>query len=363
MSSINAAKQPRYLLHATRVILIGVAIIAVGFVKSDAEPLTRSIQTSQSPSHVLAFAANMNQADLYNATNAARTQNGLAPFTLSTKLSSAAQMKANDMIAKNYWSHVAPDGTQPWYWFEQAGYNYRNAGENLAYGFDTGYEVVDGWMNSPGHRANILGSFYDVGFGYAQGENYQGGRNTVVVGLYGTSSSTTTTPPAPPATPTDPIPPSLNIPVPSASSAPTQAPQSSNNPAPTPSPTTAPSTAPPSSAQAHEETPSTTTPSTSTPDASSSAVTTNKTEVSTPVIPSAVTVAGQLLRGSLPTIVITGLILLSLVAASFIATHVALFRHSLAAGEQYVLHHPAIDMTVLAVAAVLILTTQIGRIG
>jgi len=171
------------------------------------------IATTKKQQSVLAYATGISVSDLLASTNQVRAANGLGPLTLNAKLNSGAQAKANDMIAKNYWAHNAPDGTQPWAFFISAGYTYTSAGENLAYGFDTSGQVVNGWMNSPEHRANVLGNYADVGFGFASGPNYQGGPNTVVVGFYGVphitappaASATVKQPPAPvqkPATPT-----------------------------------------------------------------------------------------------------------------------------------------------------------------
>lgn len=156
---------------------------------------------------VLGYASNINQTDLLTYTNNSRTAQGLPAFTLNSKLNSAAQSKANHMIANDYWAHVAPDGTTPWFFFDQAGYAYLVAGENLAYGFDTSLGAVNGWMASPGHRDNILLPEYEeVGFGIANGASYQGGENTVVVAMYGdpvTSTNPTATPvqTAPPSAP------------------------------------------------------------------------------------------------------------------------------------------------------------------
>ncbi|HSW81595.1 MAG TPA: CAP domain-containing protein [Candidatus Saccharimonas sp.] len=141
---------------------------------------------SVKPHGVLAYATSISAADLLSATNQVRATNGLGPLALNATLNGGAQSKANDMIAKDYWAHNAPDGTQPWAFFISAGYAYKSAGENLAYGFDTSSQVVIGWMNSPEHRANVLGNYADVGFGFASGPNYQGGPNTIIVAFYGT---------------------------------------------------------------------------------------------------------------------------------------------------------------------------------
>jgi len=135
---------------------------------------------------VLGYASNITGSGLLSETNSRRAANGLGNLKINSKLNSAAQSKANHMIANDYWAHNAPDGTTPWYFIDNSGYLYTVAGENLAYGFDTSSGTVSGWMASPGHKANILHTKYeDVGFGIADGSNFQGGPNTVVVAHYG----------------------------------------------------------------------------------------------------------------------------------------------------------------------------------
>lgn len=136
---------------------------------------------------VLGYATEMTQGGLLTSTNTQRVNNGVQPLSLNSTLSQAAQAKANDMIARNYWSHNTPDGQQPWIFIDQSGYKYEAAGENLAYGFVTSGDAVTGWMNSPGHRANILnGNFVEVGFGIANSPSYQNnGEQTIVVAMYG----------------------------------------------------------------------------------------------------------------------------------------------------------------------------------
>lgn len=136
--------------------------------------------------HVLGYATNINNSALLSGTNSQRAASGLAGYASNARLNQAAQAKANHMIANDYWSHYAPDGTSPWYFIDASGYSYVRAGENLAYGFSTSSGVISGWMASPSHKANILdGGFAHVGFGIANGANFQGGENTVVVAMYG----------------------------------------------------------------------------------------------------------------------------------------------------------------------------------
>lgn len=111
---------------------------------------------------------------LSDLTNQARTAQHLSSLTVSPLLNEAAQAKANDMAANGYFAHVSPDGKTPWYWLDQAGYNYSYAGENLAVNFTDSQDVTNAWMNSPEHRANILKANYtQVGTGVAEGI-YQG---------------------------------------------------------------------------------------------------------------------------------------------------------------------------------------------
>lgn len=103
-------------------------------------------------------------------TNAERTAAGLSPLSPDPLLTVAAQDHSADMIARAFYSHTSPDGGEPWHRASAAGSRHRAIGENIACGQRTPAEVVDGWMNSPGHRANILKpSFTHLGVGFAGG--------------------------------------------------------------------------------------------------------------------------------------------------------------------------------------------------
>ena len=119
-------------------------------------------------------------------TNDERSSLSEAPLTRSAVLDTAAQMKADDMVKNQYFSHFAPDGTSPWHWFDKAGYTYAYAGENLAIHFTDSSEVVKAWMNSPKHRENIVNDHYtQIGVGTAKG-TYEGYETVYVVQLFGT---------------------------------------------------------------------------------------------------------------------------------------------------------------------------------
>jgi hypothetical protein len=123
---------------------------------------------------------------LVDETNQNRVENNLPDLQVSPLLQEAAQEKANDMATKGYFAHTSPQGLTPWYWFEQVGYNFDYAGENLAVNFSDSQDVTTAWMNSPEHRANILSTDYtQIGIATAQGI-YNGEPTTYVVEEFGT---------------------------------------------------------------------------------------------------------------------------------------------------------------------------------
>ena len=122
---------------------------------------------------------------LVNLTNNDRSSFGIESLSVNPKLVSAAQEKANDMAMKGYFSHTSPDGTEPWYWIEVAGYQYSSAGENLAIDFSDSAEVEKAWLASLTHRANLLnGKFTEIGIATARGI-YQGRETIFVVQMFG----------------------------------------------------------------------------------------------------------------------------------------------------------------------------------
>jgi hypothetical protein len=123
---------------------------------------------------------------LVDETNQNRVENGLPDLQVSPLLMAAAQDKANDEATLGYFAHTSPQGLTPWYWFQQVGYNFDYAGENLAVNFSDSADVTAAWMNSPEHRANILSTdFTQIGMATAQGV-YEGEPTTFVVEEFGT---------------------------------------------------------------------------------------------------------------------------------------------------------------------------------
>lgn len=337
---------PHQTFHVRRLVLFGVLGIAllIAYGSPHVRPLTSNRVA------VLAYATNMNHTDLLAAANQSRTANGLAPLSLSPQLNSAAQAKAQHMIDHNYWAHVAPDGTEPWVFFQNAGYNYRGAGENLAYGFDNGYDVNNGWMNSAGHRANILGDYIDVGFGIASGASYQGNQNTVVVAHYGLPQSVS----SPPAPSPEPITPTPAAPTPA-----TAAPSSV-------SPTTPSAQTDSQAAEQTVEQPS----NEATQNEAAETTDTNSSgnEQSTPVsngdtlITKSVTAFEQIRAGKVPVAVAGSLSLVMVATGGFAMTHRQFMRHLIANGKQWFTHHPLVDIAALVVVIIAILLSTVGKL-
>ena len=113
------------------------------------------------------------EAEVIRLVNNIRKQNGLSELTANWELSRVARYKSQDMKDKNYFSHTSPTYGTPFQMIKAFGLSYRTAGENIAKGYATPQAVVNGWMNSSGHRANILNAAYkQIGVGYVAGGNY-----------------------------------------------------------------------------------------------------------------------------------------------------------------------------------------------
>lgn len=112
-------------------------------------------------------------ARIVQLVNAERAKAGCQPLTLNSTLTKAAQAHSADMAAHQNMSHTGSDGSTPGDRITRAGYTWSSYGENVAYGYSTPEQVMDGWMTSPGHRANILNcSFKEIGVGLAQPNSY-----------------------------------------------------------------------------------------------------------------------------------------------------------------------------------------------
>lgn len=113
------------------------------------------------------------ETEVIRLVNIERSKNGLAPLTHDWELSRVARYKSQDMKDKNYFSHTSPTYGSPFDMIKSFGISYRSAGENIAKGQTTPQMVVNSWMNSQGHRANILNKSYThIGVGYVKSGNY-----------------------------------------------------------------------------------------------------------------------------------------------------------------------------------------------
>lgn len=113
------------------------------------------------------------EKEVVRLVNEIRVKNGLKELTYDWELSRVARYKSQDMKDNRYFSHTSPTYGSPFQMIKNFGLSYRSAGENIAKGYKTPQAVVNGWMNSSGHRANILNASYNrIGVGYVANGNY-----------------------------------------------------------------------------------------------------------------------------------------------------------------------------------------------
>ena len=113
------------------------------------------------------------EQEVIRLVNEIRTENGLRPLTYDWELSRVARYKSQDMKDNKYFSHTSTVYGSPFQMMKSFGISYRSAGENIAKGYATPEAVIEGWMNSSGHRANILNSsFTHIGVGYVAEGRY-----------------------------------------------------------------------------------------------------------------------------------------------------------------------------------------------
>ena len=119
-------------------------------------------------SSVLAY-----ESEVIRLVNEIRAERGLKALTANWELSRVARYKSQDMVDNRYFSHTSPVYGSPFQMIRAFGLSFRTAGENIAYGQRTPQAVVNAWMNSSGHRANILNASYtQIGVGYVANGHY-----------------------------------------------------------------------------------------------------------------------------------------------------------------------------------------------
>lgn len=294
---------------------------------------------SVSGRNVLGYATDMSAYGLLSGTNAERTAHSLGSLALSGTLNQAAQNKANDMVTRDYWSHNTPDGQAPWTFITAVGYGYQTAGENLAYGFTAASETITGWMNSPGHRANILNtSFSEVGFGIANSPNYVGsGPQTVVVAMYALPAGGTA-----PVAPVSPAPAAPAVPAPAPKPTPANPASGSSGGGTEPASPAVPST---------EETP--------TPEPTPQAVAAPATKQgdsdivaksADSIAPSSVSRVEVLSASNVAWSQFAVSMLASVALLAFLLRHSFAWHKVIVKGEKFLLHHQQLDILFVAVA-------------
>jgi len=142
------------------------------------EPATPAQPDDQVPDQPSQSSNDYSQVSIYEQrvvelVNVEREKAGLQPLKVDAQLSRVARLKSEDMRDNNYFSHNSPTYGSPFDMMQNYGINYRTAGENIAAGQKTPEDVVNAWMNSSGHRANILNAnFTHIGVGLAEGGSY-----------------------------------------------------------------------------------------------------------------------------------------------------------------------------------------------
>jgi hypothetical protein len=127
--------------------------------------------------------ARLSQELIIQEVNPVREDQGVLALEVDEKLNQAAQLKAEDMIARDYFSHQGPGGELPWSWLDAVEYNYAAAGENLAMDVNDPKVLINAWLNSPSHAKNILNeNFTDIGIGITKGKIK--GKETIVVVMF-----------------------------------------------------------------------------------------------------------------------------------------------------------------------------------
>ncbi len=289
---------------------------------------------------VLSYATSMSIGGLLNDTNASRSANGVSGLSLNSKLSAAAQASADDMAARNYWSHDTPDGNPPWIWVNNQNYSYKKVGQNLATGFTDEQSTVNGWMASPPHRENMLDSeFTEVGFGFSNNPNYTaagGGPMTIIVAFYGKPQVLAAT---------------FQSPAPAATITPKKSAASTPNPLPEPA----------STAIQQPVNPSQPKPATAEPEKDVSKKPSTNITAASDLTPPVKSSRLQLVIGnnSLTNLITFIALILAVGYGIFwVRRHAVAIHKFLIKGERYAIRHPLTDLGLLIIACLLFMLSQ-----
>jgi uncharacterized protein YkwD len=173
-----------------RSVVIATAILAAGALplqaldQRPAPPAPPSVITIPASEIHLDLPSEITPASVIEGMNRYRAGEGLPPLSQDPRLVAVANDRMHDMEDLGYWAHVAPDGRTPFLIYALRGYSYAHAGENLARGFETTSLLISSWMESRGHRANIMSPIYrDCGVAVIDGSTTgpAAGKSIVVV--------------------------------------------------------------------------------------------------------------------------------------------------------------------------------------
>ena len=169
-----------HLLKKELVVALSVLVIMLFYVNQNNFAIIRGLNLT----------AAIYPAVIADLTNKDRASEGMPHLAWNSTLERAARLKAEDMVKNGYFAHTSPAGVTPWFWLEQAQYNFIYAGENLAIDFTESVNVQDAWLASPTHRDNVLSkNFTEIGITAIDG--YFEGRNTTfVVEFFGKPQTT-----------------------------------------------------------------------------------------------------------------------------------------------------------------------------
>jgi uncharacterized protein YkwD len=161
------------LLILSSLSLVAVLIFSFVFIQfasrdSDESQISASPELTTNQPQVAGVQSNTHESfdpeNLYLLINAYRKQNKLSPLRTRLQLEVSASEKIIDMLEQNYFNHEDEDNIQSWYLFRKAGYQFEKAGENLAFGLDTPWQVFSGWVESETHKEKLLDpKFQDMG--------------------------------------------------------------------------------------------------------------------------------------------------------------------------------------------------------
>lgn len=159
--------------------IIGLVLFASGIVAGIG---ANAVLSTSIPETTPVPTAQVSVYELWEQVNGERAARALPALTLDPKLNASAADKCSDMVARDYWSHTAPDGTSPFVVIDKHT-DYHKAGENLAFGFFRTADVITGWMTSPTHKANIVDPvFSKEGFAICESPNFTNqGKQVIVV--------------------------------------------------------------------------------------------------------------------------------------------------------------------------------------